>query len=710
MTEYVHTQEEPLFSFVVATDTHVMLEEGDESSAYPSSIKEFNNRSRYLVQEINRLSPDFVIHLGDFVQPVPSLPTYEPAVQIAKEIFAELKPKMYLTAGNHDIGDKKASWMPGPKIDIHATKLFEKYWGKSFSSFDHQGVHFVMVNTPVINSNLEMENEQREWLEKDLEENKNKRIFMFTHYPLYLRYPDEDEHYDNIAEPGRSWLLSLIEKYNVETLYAGHVHNYFYNEYANSKQYVLPALSFVRPDYNELYQIECGPEGGRNDLYKFAFFYVKVYKDKVVNQLIRTFGRLLDKDETKEAEKDVIESYHSLERRDAPIGVYLRHAWAENHFIPFANLDEFNRKVVRNDYPLLALWDLGIKKIRIPVGDYYLPDTLERIRTLKAQGHMFTAFSTGIPTNRIMNTLKNNKDLIDHWEVSVAQGEMQELAHYFKEIKDETQIMTFLSNIETSADQQKGTKFHHFIRHGFNTEDGKMLKQLHEAGVFRWVDGLVFNMTPEQSPFEVTKHVKEMADQYHLKASLHVQMRGADTPAYEHRDDLSISNRIAEVVVSTVLSKEVEIVLDTFMDHDRGYFIRNGLIDRKSNPRLQYYVFKYLSGVFDQFADGEVTDIAEYDDYKQINIQEGTQKLHLLLPKKDVIVNTVNSYSALGEKGTAQLVNLENGVIDYMDWTVDHGGQVILSKSLKFSSPVLLVLNGKQLALEGSKSNYVEVK
>lgn len=37
--------------------------------------------------------------------------------------------------------------------------------------------------------------------------------------------------------------------------------------------------------------------------------------------------------------------------------------------MPYGNLDEFTRKPVRNDYLLQALWELDIRKLRVPLGD-----------------------------------------------------------------------------------------------------------------------------------------------------------------------------------------------------------------------------------------------------------------------------------------------------------------------------------------------------
>ena len=82
-----------------------------------------------------------------------------------------------------------------------------------------------------MNSDLTQSQEQRVWLESDLENNKDKRIFIFLHLPPFIYHESEPSlgHYDNIAEPDRSWLLNLIIKYNIELIFAGHTHFSFYN-------------------------------------------------------------------------------------------------------------------------------------------------------------------------------------------------------------------------------------------------------------------------------------------------------------------------------------------------------------------------------------------------------------------------------------------------------------------------------------------------
>jgi hypothetical protein len=59
-------------------------------------------------------------------------------------------------------------------------------------------------------------------------------------------------------------------------------------------------------------------------------------------------------------------------------------------------------------------------------------------------------------------------------------------------------------------------------------------------------------------------------------------------------DDQAISNRVAETLASSLAVNGAEVFLDTFVDHDRGYYPRNGLLDRRYNPRSSYHVFRCL--------------------------------------------------------------------------------------------------------------------
>lgn len=121
------------FNFVVLADSHIRLEEGNRHAFYPSD-QLANARNRYVVQKINQLAPGLVVHLGDVVHPIPSLPTHETAVQMAHDLYQHLESSLYVTPGNHDVGDKPNAWVPAPGVNEQSHEVFEKYWGQSYSS------------------------------------------------------------------------------------------------------------------------------------------------------------------------------------------------------------------------------------------------------------------------------------------------------------------------------------------------------------------------------------------------------------------------------------------------------------------------------------------------------------------------------------------------------------------------------------------------
>jgi len=217
------------FQFAIVADSHIRLPTGNDEGGYPSN-RHATARNRYVVDYVNELNPDFVIHLGDIVHPIPALASHRQAVELARDVYAALKAPLYALPDNHDIGDKPNAWMPAPVVDGQSHQVFKEHWGALYRSFDHRDCHFVLLDTPVMNSGLAREREQREWLEDDLARNRStgRRLFVFTHYPLFLYQPDEPRHYDNLDEPARSWLLDLLRRNSAEAVFSGHVHNFFF--------------------------------------------------------------------------------------------------------------------------------------------------------------------------------------------------------------------------------------------------------------------------------------------------------------------------------------------------------------------------------------------------------------------------------------------------------------------------------------------------
>ena len=87
----------PRFQFVVVADTHVNEGERISTSPYVSDHLA-TPRTRHVFAEIAAMDPPprFVVHLGDIVHPVPSLPEAAVAVERFKAIASQLAVPLHL--------------------------------------------------------------------------------------------------------------------------------------------------------------------------------------------------------------------------------------------------------------------------------------------------------------------------------------------------------------------------------------------------------------------------------------------------------------------------------------------------------------------------------------------------------------------------------------------------------------------------------------
>ncbi len=187
------------FSFVIIGDTR-------------TGIETFQKQ----IDEINLLDPDMVIDVGDMVPGYAKKPAKIEAMwDEFDKIVSRFKVPLIMVHGNHDI------WSPLSR------KIYQRRYGKLYFSFDYKGVHFVALDSEVLDSNGKPTNrisdEQIKWLKNDLASHRNSRAtFVFLHKPLW-----QDMHVAKGA--GEHWFKDvhpILVKYGVSAVFAGHVHKY----------------------------------------------------------------------------------------------------------------------------------------------------------------------------------------------------------------------------------------------------------------------------------------------------------------------------------------------------------------------------------------------------------------------------------------------------------------------------------------------------
>jgi hypothetical protein len=167
-----------------------------------------------------------------------------------------------------------------------------------------------------------------------------------------------------------------------------------------------------------MFRIEAANEYGRNDVEKLGWCLVDIYEASHIVRIYRSYGSVLRDNQSPCLKLPKINTYHTKDRVMAPIGVHLRHPWAEIVALPYNGpIDEFIRKQVRNDYILLGLWECGIKKLRVPLSDLINEVTRIRMLAMTEMGHQFTVFSVGIPSGMKREVLKQNHNLVDAFEI-----------------------------------------------------------------------------------------------------------------------------------------------------------------------------------------------------------------------------------------------------------------------------------------------------
>lgn len=599
-----------MFTYAVVTDTHVNFGETECNSEFEIN-KGANGRLRHVVRDLNRRDLAFIIHLGDIVHPVPALPDlYEMAADCFREQVAELQHPLYVVPGNHDIGDKPIAWGPAGVACDEYIALWTKNFGANHQAFDHDGCRFFLVDTQIVNTGLAAEAEQKTWLETEMAAaaGQGLRIFIHTHYPLYLTAPGEDEHFDNIAEPGRSWLLDLMDRYGAEAQFSGHVHNFWYNRFGVTNCYALPSTAFVRQDYAEMYRATPlpGTEGGRSDLAKLGYFLVQVHEHGHFCQWVRTFGTIAEPGSADAHPGAHVAPVHPLQNPHSRFGFDMRQNWLEVVEIPpSGSLDEFDRKRTRNDYALMALVETGVRRVRIPASDLLDPEHRARLHECACLGLRFTLFSFGIPDDRLLDSVRNAEGLVDTWEICHTTEDLPAAVDAVRATVKAAGVSLYLSRIRTKEDQESaGDTYHHMIVHGFTPDDAEQIAMV--AGLAD-VDGVVFRVEGATPPWQAARSAGDACRGHGLKASLHIRMtKGA--PGLQQTDDHWVAARLAEAVAVACAQEGVHVYADTFADVDRGYYRRHGVVDRFYNPRPAFDVVRNLSAVLAEdstYAPGE---------------------------------------------------------------------------------------------------------
>jgi 3',5'-cyclic AMP phosphodiesterase CpdA len=575
-----------LFSFVVVADTHV--NETDETSRSPfNSNRLANNRARHVFSEIAAMTPQpaFVVHLGDMVHPLPSLPGFDAAASRFKEIVSQVDVPVHLVPGNHDIGDKTIDWMPAELVCDKYVDKYHSTFGRDYYAFDSGDVHGIVLNALLFNSGLKGEEKQKAWLDEQLAHNKG-RVFVFLHYPPYVYEPGERSSYENIDEPARGWLLDRLRRPQTEAVFAGHVHNFWYDVVGEAEMYLLPSTAFLRHDFTEFYRVAPGDEHGRGDTEKYGYFVVDVHERGHVARLVRTHGQMLAAGDTPKKFNRTL-PVHTKTSQYPRFGVELRHAWSEVVQIPATGgIEEFGRKLARNDYQLMALWEMGVKTLKVPGQDLLDPVACARARLMSAVGHEFIVTVLNVPKDKLVRQIRDSGVYIKSIELNISLQKCLERSSDIARIREQTGAAIVFSKLRMAEGANfDGQHFSHSIDTGLRLEELEGIRpEVSRLIVDKVFDGVTVRLDDGDNLLEAASVLDKFANDTGGTVLASVKLAKGNL-ATLNDDDFGTARKAAEALILSRSSNRVSFVFDTFMDVDRGYFPRNGFIDRRFNPR-----------------------------------------------------------------------------------------------------------------------------
>jgi 3',5'-cyclic AMP phosphodiesterase CpdA len=228
------------FRLTQISDSHL-------SRRYPTFTRNFHRVSEY----IDTTRPDLVVNSGDLCFDGPDHPG---DLEFAKAEHDALAVECRYLPGNHDIGDNPTAIGPAPKQP--ATEKERKNYldviGEDRWRFDEAGWCFLGLNSLIMNTGIESEAEQFDWLASELSKANGKPVALFIHKPLYLNTPEDPELESSairyVPQPRRKDLIEMLSAVDLRLVASGHVHQRRDFTFGRTRHVWAPSAGFIISD------------------------------------------------------------------------------------------------------------------------------------------------------------------------------------------------------------------------------------------------------------------------------------------------------------------------------------------------------------------------------------------------------------------------------------------------------------------------------
>jgi Calcineurin-like phosphoesterase len=212
------------FFFVQLSDTHWGF------SGPPNP--EAENTLVQAVQAVNALpvQPDFIVFTGDLTHTTDDDGVRRKRMAGFRQIISGLKTQAHrYMPGEHD-------------ASLDEGKAFQEHFGAMHYSFDHKGVHFVVLDN-VSDPAAKLGDAQLDWLLRDLKPFAPAApIVVFTHRPLFDLAPAWDW---TTRDGGKA--IDLLQHWQNVTVFYGHIHQEHHFTTGQIQHHAAQSLIFPLP-------------------------------------------------------------------------------------------------------------------------------------------------------------------------------------------------------------------------------------------------------------------------------------------------------------------------------------------------------------------------------------------------------------------------------------------------------------------------------
>ncbi|MBU1052536.1 MAG: metallophosphoesterase [Proteobacteria bacterium] len=187
------------------------------------------------VNKAVELDPVLILNTGDLVlgYDADSEKKAEKEFEDFEKVTAPIREKnipLYITMGNHSGYTKQAR-------KAFVKRYINKETGTLYYSVDVKGCHFIILCSELESEEALITGKQLEWLKEDLKGAEGKHIFVLLHRPLYPKIKHLEDSLNKYPEK-RDELAGLLKQYNVDIVFAGHVHVYNFSVVSGLSQII----------------------------------------------------------------------------------------------------------------------------------------------------------------------------------------------------------------------------------------------------------------------------------------------------------------------------------------------------------------------------------------------------------------------------------------------------------------------------------------